>query len=103
MFIKEQFIGREDILRLINKRISDLKDGYRQNIALLGEELTGKTWIIKYIFDSFSDPKIIPEYFDLSQHNPAILIQRFFNTILFNFLKTKGIVLAKENTNKLLE
>ncbi|MDD5355048.1 MAG: ATP-binding protein [Candidatus Omnitrophica bacterium] len=103
MFIKEQFIGREDIQRLINKRIYDLKDGYRQNIAILGDELVGKTWTIKFIFDNFVDPKIIPLYLDLNQPTTAIFLQKFLNTILFSFLKTKNVALPKENINKLME
>ena len=102
MFIKEQFIGREDITKLINKRLGDLKEDYRQNIALIGDELIGKTWIIKYIFDNFADPKIIPLYFDLSQPTEHIFIQRFFNIFLFSFLKTKGIILPKENSDRLI-
>ncbi|MBL7196881.1 MAG: ATP-binding protein [Candidatus Omnitrophica bacterium] len=103
MFIKEQFIGRDDIIKLINKRLSDLKEGYRQNIAILGNELTGKTWIIKFIFDNFTDSQIIPLYFDLSQPTVNIFVQRFFNTLLFSFLKAKGIVLPKENLTRLIE
>ena len=103
MFIKEQFIGREKVIKLINKRLLGLKDGYRQNIALLGDELIGKTWITKFVFDNFSDSEIIPLYFDLNQPVVNIFIQRFFNTILFSFLKTKGIVLPKENFNRLIE
>ncbi|MFC1645617.1 hypothetical protein ACFL2Y_00340 [Candidatus Omnitrophota bacterium] len=103
MFIKEQFIGRDDVIKLINKRLSDLKEGYRQNIAILGNELTGKTWIIKYVFDNFSDPQVIPLYFDLSQLTVNIFVQRFFNTLLFSFLKAKGIVLPKENLTRLIE
>ncbi|MDD5005625.1 MAG: ATP-binding protein [Candidatus Omnitrophica bacterium] len=103
MFIREQFVGREDVIKVINKRLSDLKEGYRQNIALLGDELTGKTWIIRFIFDNLSDPKIIPLYFDLSQATANTFTQRFFNVLLFNFLKTKGIILPKENTAKLIE
>lgn len=103
MFIKERFIGREDVLKLINKRLSDLKEGYRQNIAIIGNELTGKSWIIKFIFDNFSDSEIIPLYFDLSQPTVNIFVQRFFSTILFSFLKTKNIVLPKENLAKLIE
>lgn len=103
MFIKEQFIGREEIFKLINKRLSDLNDGYRQNIALLGDELIGKTWIIKFIFNNFSDPKIIPLYFDLSQPTVNIFIQRFFSAFLFSFLKTRGVVLPKENLGRLIE
>jgi predicted transcriptional regulator len=103
MFIKEQFIGREDVLKLISKRLSDLKEGYRQNIAVVGNELSGKTWIIKFIFDNFSDPQILPLYFDLSQPTVNIFVQRFFCTLLFSFLKTKGVALPKENLNKLIE
>ncbi|NQU19134.1 ATP-binding protein [bacterium] len=103
MFIKEQFIGREEVIKLINKRLVGLKDGYRQNIALLGDELIGKTWITKFVFDNLTDSEIIPLYFDLSQPIANIFIQRFFNTILFSFLKTKGIVLPKENFNRLIE
>lgn len=103
MFIKEQFIGREDVTRLVHKRLSDLKEGYRQNIALIGNELSGKTWIIKSIFDNFSDSSIISLYFDLSQPTVNIFIQRFFSTILFSFLKTKNITLPKENLTRLIE
>jgi predicted transcriptional regulator len=103
MFIKEQFIGREDVLKLINKRLSDLKEGYRQNIAILGNELTGKSWIIKFVFDNFTDSQIIPLYFDLSLPTANIFVQRFFNNLLFSFLKTKGISLPKENLSKLME
>jgi len=103
MFIKEQFIGREDIQRLISKRIYDLKDGYRQNIAIVGNELTGKTWTIKFIFENFVDPKIIPVYLDLSQPVTAVFLHKLLNTILFTFLKTKGVTLPKENINKLIE
>ncbi|MFH1622427.1 MAG: ATP-binding protein [Candidatus Omnitrophota bacterium] len=103
MFIKEQFIGRDEIVRLLNKRLCDLKEGYRQNIAILGNELSGKTWIIKYAFDNLTDPQIIPLYFDLSQPTVNIFVKRFFSTLLFSFLKTKGISLPKENITKLME
>ncbi|MFC1709421.1 hypothetical protein ACFL2J_05145 [Candidatus Omnitrophota bacterium] len=103
MFIKEQFIGREDVIKLVNKRLSDLIEGYRQNIAIIGNELTGKSWIIKSIFDNYSDSRIIPLYFDLSQPSVNIFAQRFFCTLLYGFLKTRGIVLPKENLTRLIE
>ncbi|MFC1753460.1 ATP-binding protein [Thermoproteota archaeon] len=103
MFVKEKFIGREEIVKLISKRLCDLKEGYRQNIALLGDELLGKTHIIKYIFESNYDPDIIPLYFDLSQPATQVFPQRFLNTILFSFLKTKEITLPRENFSRLIE
>jgi len=107
MFIKEQFIGRSSIIKLINKRLCDLSEGYRQNIALLGNELTGKTWIIRYILDSFSGHNILPLYFDLSQHlsqpQPYIFTHRFLTTVLFSYLKSMGRLLPKENLARLIE
>lgn len=103
MFIKEQFIARESVIALINKRFSDLREGYRQNVALLGNELIGKTWAIKYALDNNATADILTFYFDLSQASSAVFAYRFFTTILFGFLKTKGIVLSKENLARLIE
>ena len=44
--IGEKFFGREEVLELLNKRVLALKDGYRQNVALTGQSLSGKSSII---------------------------------------------------------
>jgi len=102
MFVKEQFIGREEIIKSIDKRFQDLVEGYRQNIALLGDELIGKTWILKYLYENISNPRIVTLYFDLTQPTINIFVQRFISTLLFGFLKTKGVLLPKENLTKLI-
>lgn len=103
MFIKEYFIARESVIKLISKRLTDLKEGYRQNIALIGDELIGKTWIIRHIFDSALPSDILTLYFDLSSTSSIVFANRFLNTILFTFLKTKGISLSKESLPRLIE
>ena len=40
------FFGREKILSILEKRVSALKGGYRQNIALTGPMLSGKSSIL---------------------------------------------------------
>ena len=44
--VGDRFFGREEVLDLFNKRVAALKDGYRQNIALTGQSLSGKSSII---------------------------------------------------------
>ena len=44
--IGEKFFGRDTILEILKKRALALKDGYRQNIALTGQSLAGKSSII---------------------------------------------------------
>ena len=39
--IGERCFGREEVLELLNKRVLALKDGYRQNVALTGQSLSG--------------------------------------------------------------
>ena len=41
--VGEKFFGREEVLELLNKRVLALKDGYRQNVALTGQSLSGKS------------------------------------------------------------
>jgi len=102
MFIKEQFIGREEIIKIINKRIFDFKDGFRQNIAITGDKLIGKTWIVKYVLENLSERRIIPLYFDLNQPNVNTFVLRFIASLLSNFLKTKDISLAQDNIEELI-
>ena len=57
--IKDKFFDRAGYLQVLEKRVSSLKDGYRQNIAIIGEENVGKSSIIFKFLDKFSDPLII--------------------------------------------
>ncbi len=44
--VGDKFFGRAESLNFLSKRANGLKDGYRQNIAIIGDELVGKTSII---------------------------------------------------------
>jgi len=103
MFIREQFIDREEITRIISKRINDFKDGFRQNIAILGDKLIGKTWLIKYILENLNEKKITPLYFDLSQPHIPTFILRFLVSLPTTFLKAKEISVSNNDINTLVE
>lgn len=55
---KNNFFDRRSYLETLNKRILGLKEGYRQNIAIIGDELVGKTSIIFNLLYKTYDTRI---------------------------------------------
>ncbi|MFH1355082.1 MAG: ATP-binding protein [Candidatus Omnitrophota bacterium] len=94
--IKEKFFGREDYLELINKRVSGLKDHYRQNIALIGDETVGKTTLIFQLLSKFCDNQIITIYLEIRPVSIEYFAKRFIGVLLYNFLINSGEALKED-------
>ena len=62
---KDNFFDRKSYLDILDKRITDMKDGYRQNIAIIGDELVGKTSIIFNFLNNFHDNRLIIIYLEI--------------------------------------
>lgn len=88
--VGEQFFGRTEVLSLLQKRIDALKDGYRQNIALTGQSLTGKSSILHNLLYNLKDEKIIPVYIEVLEEPFANFSRKFMGSLLYNFLKGIG-------------
>ena len=97
------FLLRKDILDLLNKRISDFKEGYRQNVAILGNELIGKTTLLKTFLNDISDEKLVPIYVDIIPFEFSLFIKRFMNSLLYNFLKKSQLVSSRESLDILVK
>jgi AAA+ ATPase superfamily predicted ATPase len=80
------FFGREAILETLKKRVDAHRDGYRQNLALIGEERLGKTSILQHYLHASHDPRILSVYIDLSHHSFGTFIQHFCRILLFQAL-----------------
>ncbi|MFH0913178.1 MAG: ATP-binding protein [Candidatus Omnitrophota bacterium] len=93
---KDIFFGRQDYLNILEKRISDLRDGYRQNIAIIGDELIGKTSIIFKFLDKFYDNRIISIYLEIRPESLASFAKRFIAVLLYNFLNNSGMHLEED-------
>ncbi|MDD4979958.1 MAG: ATP-binding protein [Candidatus Omnitrophica bacterium] len=93
---KDTFFGREFYLDALEKRITDLKDGYRQNIAIIGDELVGKTAIIFKFLNKFYDTRIITLYMEIRPESFASFARRFIGVLLYNFLANSGIPLKED-------
>ena len=93
---KDNFFDRENYLDILEKRIRGLKEGYRQNIAIIGDELVGKTSLIFKFLDKFFDNNIIILYLEVRPESVETFTKRFIGTLLYNFLSNSAIPLNEE-------
>ena len=98
---KDNFFDRKSYLDILDKRITDMKDGYRQNIAIIGDELVGKTSIIFNFLNNFYDNRLIIIYLEIRPESLPSFARRFIGVLLYNFLINSGIVL-QENLDFLI-
>jgi len=84
--MNEHFFDRNGYLELLRKRIGSLKDGYRQNMAILGDELVGKSSMILKFLDSFVDTRTLALYIEIRPEPLAGFARRFIGIMLYNFL-----------------
>lgn len=84
---KEELVGREYYLDLLDKNTNSFKKGTAKSIALLGSRKSGKTSIVKEHLKKVKD--VIPVYIDLEKIslNPENFSIEFIGNIIFYFLK----------------
>jgi len=87
--VGERFFGRNDVLDLLKKRVDALIDGYRQNLALTGQNLSGKSSILHHFLQSFQDTRVLPIYVEVTDEPFFYFSRRFLGSLLYNFLKSK--------------
>jgi polyhydroxyalkanoate synthesis regulator phasin len=100
--MEDKFFDRKPYLEIIEKRVSGLKDSYRQNIAIIGDENIGKTSIIFKFLNRFFDNRIIILYLEIRKEPIANFARRFIGVLLYNFMANSGITL-KEDVDYLIE
>ncbi len=94
--IKDKFFGRKNYIQVLEKRVSSLKEGYRQNIAILGEENVGKTGILTKFLAGFYDVRIITVYLEVRPESLDVFANRFISSLLYNFLINSGLPLKED-------
>ena len=85
--VGERFFGRADVLAILEKRVTALKSGYRQNIAITGHRLTGKSSILNHFLFTLNDECILPVYIEVLPEPFKQFAIKFIGTLLYNFLK----------------
>jgi len=85
---KTEFIDREEILSLLTKRVKAFKKGYRQNIALLGQEMIGKTSIISQFISRMEEEEDVLLLYISSIEEPlSNFAFRYMRAVLYYALK----------------
>lgn len=94
MFIEpifgKKFFGREDVLATLHKRVTALKGGYRQNLALAGPMLAGKSSILRHFLDELRNEDVIPLYIEMDDADFKIFCTRFMATLMYRYLILSG-------------
>jgi DNA-binding Lrp family transcriptional regulator len=84
----KDFFAREDIFADLVKSAHSIKQGYRQNIALIGSGLIGKSSILLHFLNSLSnDQEIMPVYLDISQASFKEFALSFINSLFYHAMK----------------
>jgi hypothetical protein len=97
------FDTRQEILDILHKRIHDFCQGYRQNVAILGDELIGKTTLLKHLIAGINDETLIPVYVEIVPFEFSLFLKRFLNSLLYNYLKRTQLVSTRENLELLFK
>jgi hypothetical protein len=79
-----------------------LKDGYRQNVTLVGNRYVGKSAILQNFFANFDDDDITVIYLDLENKDFYYFFKKFTGSLLYNFAKNKRLP-THDNYDLLLE
>ena len=94
--MEDVFFGRKEYIDILEKRIHGLKDGYHQNIAIIGDELVGKTSIIFNLLNRLHDNDVLLLYLEIRPESLDSLVKRFISVLLYNFLNNTEISIKED-------
>lgn len=84
------FLEREEILGLLAKRLNAFKQGYRQNMALVGNHGVGKSSILHQFLAQNTDSSILSVFVEVPHGSLELFVKRMMSGILMGLLKSKG-------------
>jgi hypothetical protein len=88
--------NRKNFIELLEKRSRGLIDGYRQNIAVIGDELVGKTTLITRFLQRLDNNRLIPVYLEARPESVSSFARRFMAVLLYSFLVNSQIPLKED-------
>jgi len=91
------FFGRRSVLEILKKRVMGLKEGYRQNVALLGDRYIGKTALLHGLISQMEEQDVFFLYLDLENRDFSYFAIQFTKSLLYNFLKKENISPLQED------
>lgn len=95
MSVQQDFFGRTAIMELLKKRVLDLKEGYRQNVALFGNRYIGKTTILRQFLANL-DEEIAVVYIDVENKDFRSFLDQFVGSLLCNYSRHRKLPLYED-------
>lgn len=90
------FYGRRSVLEVLKKRVMGLKEGYRQNVALLGNRYIGKTALLHRLISQMEEQDVYFIYLDLENRDFNYFAIQFTKSLLYNYLKKENLPLQED-------
>jgi len=90
------FYGRRSVLEVLKKRVMGLKEGYRQNVALLGDRYIGKTALLQRLMSQMEEQDVFFIYLDLENRDFDYFAAQFTKSLLYNYLKKENLPLQED-------
>ena len=91
------FYGRRSVLEVLKKRVLGLKEGYRQNVALLGNRYIGKTSLLQRLMSQMEERDVFFIYLDLENRDFDYFATQFTKSLLYNYLKKENVLPLQED------
>jgi len=91
------FYGRRSVLEILKKRVMGLKEGYRQNVALLGDRYIGKTALLHRLMSQMEEQDVFFIYLDLENRDFDYFSIQFTKSLLYNYLKKEDLSPLQED------
>lgn len=85
-------MGREELVERILRRAEELMAGYRQNLALIGPPLIGKSVILRQSVERLKQrPPLLPVYLELREGvTMPEFVEQFASTLLYRYWVREG-------------
>ncbi len=93
IFLGNQFFGRKPQMHLLKRRVIDLKEGYRQNVALLGNRFVGKTEILYQFMSELEEESMTIVYADLDHCDLNVFAFKFIGGLLHHFSRLQKLTI----------
>lgn len=90
------FEPRQDTLDALQKRVDNFQEGYRHNVALLGNEYMGKTTVLKTFIVAARLKPIICVYVEIIPCEFTLFLRKTAASLLFGLLENQQLVSSRE-------
>ena len=100
--VGDRFFAREDILQILLKSASDIKQGYRHNIAVAGRGLIGKSSLLLHFLGQIRDDSgLIPIYINLKGMDLQKFAENFVSMMLYHAIRKRTPVKTTDDLDYL--